>query len=332
MPSLDMPLEELKTYRGAIPAPANFDKYWDLALKELDAIGVKYVFEDAPFSAPGVTCKYLYFDGVSGARICCKFLCPDKTWQAYQEKASFSKDTQLPAIAMFHGYFMDSGGWFEKLPYAYAGFTVLAMDVRGQMGNSIDTKQVEGNTLKGHIIRGLRGYDPENLFFRNVYLDAAQTVRVLMSLDFVDENRVGATGPSQGGALTIACAALEPKVKLLAPIFPFLSDFKRTWEMDLFKQAYEELSYFIRYQEPRQKNLDKMFETLSYIDVSNLAPRVKGETYMFITLLDDICPPSTQFAAYNKITTKKSCEIYPNHAHEKLPESDELIFECFKGL
>ena len=332
MPTLDMPLQELETYSGSLPAPADFDQYWDSALEELDALKMNYYFEDVPFSAPGVVCKMLYFDGIGGAKIGCKFLCPQKVWQDYQENASFPKEATLPAIAMFHGYSANSGGWVEKLPYAYAGYVVLAMDVRGQMGNSLDNSQVDGNTLRGHIIRGLQGDDPKNLFYRNVFLDAAGAARILMDLDFVDETRIGATGPSQGGALTIACGALEPRVKMLAPLYPFLSDYKRTWEMDLYKRAYEELSYFIRHQDPRQKNLDQMFETLSYIDVSNLAPRIKGETYMFLTLLDDVCPPSTQFAVYNKIVAEKSCEIYPNHAHERLPESDELIFEFFKKL
>jgi len=320
MPALDCPLEQLKQYKGISPLPKNFDSYWDKALKELDAAGTGYTLEDAEFSAPGVKCAYLYFTGVGGAKVCCKFLCPENV------------TGKIPGIAMFHGYSGDSGSWVDKLAYAYAGYAVLALDVRGQKGRSEDNLNVPGITLRGHIIRGLEGGDPDKLFFRNVFLDTAQTARILMSMDFVDENRVGATGGSQGGALTISCAALEPKVKMNAPIFPFLSDYKRTWEMDLFKGAYEELTYYIKGKDPRQQHMDEMFEMLGYIDVSNLASRIKGETYMFLSLMDDICPPSTQFAVYNKITGKKSCEIYPNHGHEDLPGSSELIFNFFKGL
>jgi cephalosporin-C deacetylase len=45
----------------------------------------------------------------------------------------------------------------------------------------------------------------------------------VMSLPEVDATRVGAMGGSQGGALTLACASLEPRIKRAAPIFPFLS-------------------------------------------------------------------------------------------------------------
>jgi len=320
MPALDFPLEKLQSYRGSSPLPKDFDAYWERALNELDAIPLEYTLEPGPFSAPGVKCQYLYFIGVGGARVCCKLLHPEDT------------SKKMPAIAMFHGYSMNSGGWVEKLPYAYSGFCVLAMDVRGQMGSSDDNLQVPGNTLRGHIIRGLSKNDPDKLFYRNIFLDTAQAARILMNMDFVDENRVGATGASQGGALTLTCAALEPRVKMNAPMYPFLSDYKRTWEMDLYKHAYEELSYYIRNLDPRHQRVDEMFEMLGYIDVANLATRIKGETYMFITLMDEICPPSTQFAAYNRIEAKKSCEIYPNHGHEELPESAELIYDFFKGL
>ena len=320
MPMLDMPFEELKEYTGSSPMPSDFDIYWDRALAELDSQPLDYTLEPSDFSAPGIICAYLYFTGVGGARVACKFLRPTAT------------EGKIPGIVMFHGYSGDSGGWVSKLPYAYAGYAVLALDVRGQMGRSDDSLIVPGNTFRGQIIRGLSSGDPDKLFFRNVFLDTAQTVRILMGMDFVDENRIGATGGSQGGGLTVACAALEPRVKMCAPIYPFLSDYRRVWEMDLCKDAYDELSYYMRFVDPRHKNIDKMFYTLGYIDVSNLAPRIKGETYMFLSLMDNMCPPSTQFAAYNRIIASKSCEVYPNHGHEGLPDSDELIFTYFQRL
>ena len=320
MPALDFPLDQLKTYTGISPTPTDFDTYWDKAIADMHAMGTSYTTEPAEFTAPGVICEYLYFTGVGGARICCKFLRPAHI------------TGKIPAIAMFHGYSGSSGGWVDKLAYAYAGYAVLAMDVRGQMGRSQDTFDTTGTTLKGHIIRGLDDDTSEDLFFRNVFLDSAQTARVLMDMDFVDENRVGAMGGSQGGALTITCAALEPRVKKLAPTYPFLSDYRRVWEMDLFQHAYDELSYYIRNRDPRHLHLDDMFMKLGYIDIANLAPRIQGETYMFITLMDAVCPPSTQFAVYNRITAPKRCEIYPNHAHEGLPGHDELVFEFFQGL
>ena len=54
----------------------------------------------------------------------------------------------------------------------------------------------------------------------------AQLAKILMDMPQVDEHRVCATGGSQGGGLTIACAALEPRINRIGLNYPFLSDYK----------------------------------------------------------------------------------------------------------
>ncbi|MBN2223031.1 MAG: acetylxylan esterase, partial [Vallitaleaceae bacterium] len=65
-----------------------------------------------------------------------------------------------------------------------------------------------------------------------------------------------------------------------------------------------------------------------YIDIQHLAKRIQGEVLLTVGLMDTICPPSTQFACYNKITAKKSYVLYPDFGHEHLPEHGdrELAF------
>jgi cephalosporin-C deacetylase len=48
---------------------------------------------------------------------------------------------------------------------------------------------------------------------------------------------------------------------------------------------------------------------------------------MFTGLMDDICPPSTQFAAYNAISAPKEMVIYPDFGHEGLPGSQDRIVQ-----
>jgi cephalosporin-C deacetylase len=156
--------------------------------------------------------------------------------------------------------------------------------------------------------------------------------RIVMSLDFVDKGRIGATGGSQGGALTVACAGLVPEVKLAAPVFPFLSDYRRVWEMDLAKDAYGELKEYFRHFDPNHEREDEIFERLGYIDIQNLAHRIKAEMFWSIGLMDTICPPSTQFAAYNKIKSKKRMDIYPDFGHEGLPGCNDKNFEFLMKL
>jgi cephalosporin-C deacetylase len=53
---------------------------------------------------------------------------------------------------------------------------------------------------------------------------------------------------------------------------------------------------------------------------------------MGVGLMDTICPPSTQFAAYNKIEAKKSLAIYPDFGHENLRGHADRIFQFMVGL
>jgi cephalosporin-C deacetylase len=320
MPTVDKPLEQLVEYTTSNPKPSDFDAFWDKGLKELDDLDAKVSYSSADFSASYATCRSMHFTGTGGARVHARIATP-----------SAPNSQPGPALIFFHGYSGSAPSWIEMLPYVAAGYTVAGLDCRGQGGLSEDSVSTKGNTLHGHIIKGLDDA-PEKLYYRNVFLDTALLARIVMSMDTVDADRVGASGGSQGGALALACGALEPRIQRVYSQFPFLSDYKRVWEMDLDQAAYIGLRDYFRRFDPLHKREDAIFEKLGYIDVSHLAPRIKGEVLMAMTLLDNICPPSTQFAAYNAIQSKKSYNLYPDFGHESLPGSGEAIFEFMMGL
>jgi cephalosporin-C deacetylase len=143
---------------------------------------------------------------------------------------------------------------------------------------------------------------------------------------------VGSTGGSQGGALALVCAALEPRIRRTASVFPFLSDYRRVWNMDLAKDAYSDLKAYFRKFDPLHEREDEIFTQLGYIDIQHLASRIRSEVLMGITLMDNICPPSTQFATYNKITSQKEAVIYRDFGHEGLPLFKDRIFRFMMGL
>ena len=60
--------------------------------------------------------------------------------------------------------------------------------------------------------------------------------------------------------------------------------------------------------------------------MQNLAPRIRARIFMATGLMDTVCPPSTQFAAFNKITAPKEHVFYPDFGHEKLPGCNDRIF------
>jgi len=270
-----MPLNELKAYKGINPCPSDIDAYWDTAIAEMKSVDPKIELIPSPSNSQSIEYFDLYFTGIDGARVHAKYMRPKGDTGPH------------PAVVIFHGYTGDSGDWFGHRGWVAEGFSVAALDCRGQGGKSEDIGGVKGNTHRGHIVRGLDDA-PEKLLFRSIYLDCAQLAGIVMRMQEVDETRVGATGGSQGGALTLACASLEPKIKRAAPVFPFLCDYKRVWEMDLAVAAYGELQEFFRHFDPRHKREDAIFTRLGYIDCQHIAKRIKAETLMLTGVMDTI--------------------------------------------
>jgi cephalosporin-C deacetylase len=308
MPVLDMPLKELKKYDGINPRPWDFDQYWDRGLAQVRDLDSRLELKPASFGSPLADCYDLTFSGLDGSRIYAKYLRPKK-----------GEGKPFPTIFFWHGYSGNSGDWSGYLHYAASGYCVCAMDCRGQGGKSEELGGIAGNTLSGHITRGMDG-GAENLLYRRIFLDTAQLVRIVSSFDEVDENRMGSAGGSQGGALALVAASLSPQIKMIYSQFPFLCDYQRVWEMDLAKKAYEDIRTYLRIFDPRHERIDTFFHNLGYIDVQHLVKRIKGKVLMVTGLMDDICPPSTQFAAYNKIKSSKEMILYPDYGHEGYPD------------
>jgi cephalosporin-C deacetylase len=318
MITADLPRDELASYAGTNPRPADFDAFWAAGLAELDGLDPQVKVEPAEFQTPFAECLHLWFRGTAGARVHAKLVRPRDPAAPH------------PAVLRFHGYSSRSPDWSALLGYIGLGFTVAALDCRGQGGLSEDVGGVTGWTLEGHIVRGLADDDPAKLYFRHVFLDTALLARIVMDMDDVDAARIGATGPSQGGALTLACAALEPRIKRAAPVYPFLCDYRRAYDLDL--GAYYEIVDWFRHFDPQHEREQEIFTKLGYIDVQHLAPRIRADVLLGTGLGDTKCPPSTQFAAYNKISGAKQVVFYPDHEHEDLPGHADIVFAFLSQL
>jgi len=317
--TFDMPFDELLTYQGSTPRPGDFDEYWARGLTDLAAVPADVEITPAEFQTPYARCSHLWFTGTGGARVHAKLLQPVAATEPH------------PAVLQFHGYTGSSGDWVSKLPYVALGHTVAALDVRGQGGLSVDEIPVAGWSMATYLLRGVDDA-PDNLLYRHLYLDTARLAQIVLDLPEVDADRVGATGYSQGGGLTIAAAALEPRIKLAAPVYPFLSDYRRAWELDLEKAPYDEITEYFRKRDPMHLREDEVFTRLGYVDVQHLAPKVRAATTLTVSLNDRTCPPSTQFAAYNKLTAPKSYRVYPDYQHEPLPGTDDAIYSLMATL
>jgi cephalosporin-C deacetylase len=188
------------------------------------------------------------------------------------------------------------------------------MDTRGQGSgwSPGDTPDPVGAAPAhpGFVTRGI--LDPYEYYYRRVYTDAVRAVEAVRGHDAVDANRVAVVGGSQGGAISIAVAALAPDVAAALPDVPFLCDFPRAIAITP-KDPYPEIA---RYLKVHRDHEEQVLATLSYFDCATLARRATAPALVSVALMDEICPPSTVFAAYNAYAGPKEIRVYPYNDHE----------------
>lgn len=313
-----MGVQELEQYTGRDEMPSGFNTFWDEELTKVNDVPLDYELTLKPFDLSFAECFDLTFTSMDSSQIYAKLIFPKNM------KAS-------PVILKFHGYQGKSADWSEAFKYVAEGVAVVMMDVRGQAGKSEDFSQVKGNTVKGHIVRGmLEG--PSHLFYRQVYLDIGLLGKIIGQLPQTKGCPLISFGESQGGALALIAGAILPEVKRVFAIYPFLSDFRRVLALKYEAEAYDDLYRHFKFTDPFHRQAEQVFETLGYIDVKNFASLIKGDVTMICGLLDDVCPPSTQFAIYNRLTAVKEMLIMPEYGHEALNvDCQDLLFSWATG-
>lgn len=315
---INQAIERWGSYQGLSQRPLDFDQFWQAKKAQVDQLGLDYQIQDAHIPSTIAKGYWLTFQGVGGGSVLCQLVVPTHI------------DT-YGLMLQFHGYHGSSGDWHSKIGLAADGFATLALNVRGQGGDSYDNVASRGNNLRGHIIRGVEG-GPASLFYTRIFQDVYQMTRIGLSLTGVDPNRVYAQGASQGGALALVATALSQQVKQAFVMYPFLSDYRRAYMEEPATSAYEELMYYLRRHDPNHSHQDDFFKTLDYIDMVNFAPWIQVPVLWGIGLRDRACPPVTQFAVYNHLAGPKEMVFYPEHEHEDLPNFYDKVRKVLLGL
>ncbi|SCL28988.1 acetylxylan esterase [Micromonospora inyonensis] len=304
MPLTDLSLAELTGYRPVRREPADFDEFWAdtlaaAARHELDA-----TFEPVDSPLRVITVHDVTFSGFGGDRV--------KAWLAVPA----GTEEPLPCVVEFPGYGGGRGLPHENLLYAASGYAHLFMDVRGQgsgwsAGATPDREPDGGNPQHpGFVTRGV--LDPRTLYYRRVVTDAVRAVQAARAHPLVDPDQVVATGISQGGGLSLAVAALDPRLRAVAPDVPFLCDFRRGAELAT-AGPYQEI---VNYLKVHRGNVERVFDTLSYVDGVNFATRGRCPALFSVALMDASCPASTVFGAYHHYAGPSRIEVYPFNGHE----------------
>ena len=163
--------------------------------------------------------------------------------------------------------------------------------------------------------------DPSTYYYRRVFADAVRAVEAVRAHPDVDGSRVGITGGSQGGGISLAVAGLVPDISAVASDVPFLCDFPRSTTIT-DTDPYGEI---VRYLKAHRDHVEQAFRTLAYFDGANLATRAKAPVLFSVALMDRICPPSTIYAAYNHYAGERRIVEYPFNDHESGGEFQDAI-------
>ncbi len=305
MTQFDMPLDELRAYRPEVAEPADFDAFWTTTLTQARDLGGDVTLEPIAAQLPGVEIFDMTFPGFNGE--------PIKAW--YSRPAGMP-NAALPVVVQFHGYGGGRGLAFEHTFWPSAGYAHVMVDNRGQgssWGNGGDTPDpgASGPSLPGFMTRGVE--DPHDYYFRRLFTDAVRAIDAARSLEGVDASRTFVCGGSQGGATVLAVAGLVDDLTAVMPDVPFMCHIERA----VYITDDDPFGEIRRYLAVHRDNAAQTFATLSYFDGVNFARRANAPALFSVGLFDEICPPSTVFAAYNWYGgTEKEIEVYPFNGHE----------------
>lgn len=300
----DMPLEQLEKYLPARQEPDDFDSFWAETLDAARRFPLEARFEPLETGLKMIEVFDLTFRGYGGQPIKGWFLLPR------------SRPERLACVVEYIGYGGGRGLPYDWLFWPAAGYAHLVMDTRGQgstwrAGDTPDPEP-EGSSPHhpGFMTRGV--LDPHTYYYRRVFTDAVRAVEAARAHPAVDSQRIIVNGGSQGGGMALAVAGLVPDLAAVLADVPFLCHIRRATEI-VDSDPYGEIARFCKVH---RNKVEHVFQTLSYFDGLHFAARASAPALFSVGLMDEICPPSTVFAAYNHYAGPKEIKIWPYNHHE----------------
>jgi len=165
--------------------------------------------------------------------------------------------------------------------------------------------------------------DREAYYYHRVILGCVRANDFLASREMWDRKNLVVMGASQGGQLAIATAALDPRVTALSATHPAFCDvaaelhgraggFPHPFRPDASGQ-------------PSPQATPAKIATATYYDTVNFARRLKVPGYYTWGYNDEVCPPTSTYAAYNVITAPKTLGLTLELGHAYNQEQGDAI-------
>lgn len=291
--------------------PEDFDAFWDKVKAELAAVPMKEL-ERIPIPDP----KVQVFD----VKIACA---GDKPVSGYLCMPKDAKPKSCPALVSFHGAGVRSSR--KHVKYALEGLIALDINahgiVNGEPQNFYDDLRKNYYYVPHGKFREARyahwNKDDRDLFyFKGMYMRLMRALEYVKSLPEWDGKHLIVIGSSQGGAQVLAACALDHDITFARAGVPAMCDHSGClndrcsgWPALYTKEEYEEDPAVAR--------------CASYFDGAYFARRIKCPIWFNTGFIDSTCPPTSVFAAYNRIPdgVEKHMQTCPTGGHDT-PHSD----------
>jgi cephalosporin-C deacetylase len=299
----DLPLAELRSYAPEVAEPADFDTFWASELSAARARPLDPRFAKVDTAIRHAEVFDVTFAGYGGD--------PIKGWFLVPHEAA----APGAVVVEYIGYGGGRGDPLDWLPLSCAGYPHLIMDSRGQGGtwrgaDTPDPSDRGAPSTPGFLTRGIAG--PRTYYYTRLFIDAVRAVDAARAHPAADGLPLATTGVSQGGGLAIVAAHLAGDVLVAMPEVPFLAHPRRAVDVTNVRPFSEITEYCAVHRD----QVERVFTTLSYVDVVNHAKRARPPALFSVGLADDIAPPSTVFAAYNHYAGDKDIAVYEFNGHE----------------
>lgn len=276
-----------------VPRPPDFAEFWDETLRIAEAVDPKpSLTERTEFSSPEVRVFELRYTSFAGVEVA--------AWCAAPAEPS----GPLPVAMHIPGYVSEPA---ILKHWARRGYFAVDLATRGKRRADAVVNPGFPGLLVDNIV------DRYTYSYRGFYMDVVRGIDVLAALPQTDARRFGVFGSSQGGGLGIVAGALRPDiVRCIASGCPYLCGIMTAPELT-HSYPYEELNEFLRVHPEAREQLA---ETVAYYDGLNFAADVRAPVLMHLGLEDDVCPPETGFALYERLECPKRLLRYPDCGHD----------------
>ncbi|GHT60882.1 cephalosporin deacetylase [Bacteroidia bacterium] len=279
--------------------PADFQEFWNKAIADANKIPLDPLLTLQPeLCTPTLNVYHIRFQNYAWGSYIYGMLCVPK------------KPGKYPAVLQVPGAGLHSFSGYKSL--ADKGVITLEIGIHGIPVN------LPGQVYSDLANTALNGYAQYNLdnkdkyYFKRVFMGCKRAIDFFYTLEEFDGQRIAVMGGSQGGALSIITAALDPRVKCFASRHPGMCDL--TGFMNGRPGGWPTLK--------NNPNITLQLETTQYYDVVNFARILKVPGYYTWGLNDTACYPTTTFSAYNVVSAEKTLNVFEETAHWHFPEQN----------